>query len=75
VTSRWLDIPEEDASPEAQAACAAVDLEDLYKADTVIAFSESGIRGKPRKHSRGGRWVEFGLALGGLHPVSTGQVA
>jgi hypothetical protein len=59
-----LDLPSEDPSPEAQATCAAIDLEDLYQADSLIAFSEVGIRGKPRKHSRGGRWVEFGLALG-----------
>jgi hypothetical protein len=60
-----LDLTSEDPSPEAQAICAAIDLEDLYRADTLVAFSEDiRARGKPRKHSRGGRWVEYGLALG-----------
>jgi hypothetical protein len=69
VTSRWLDLPSEDPSPEAQAKCAAIDLEDIYRAETLIAFSEAAVRSKPRKHSRGGRWVEYGLALGTGKPV------
>jgi hypothetical protein len=37
VTSRWLDIAQEDHSPESQIQCAVVDMDDL--ACLVPAFS------------------------------------
>ncbi len=67
ITSRWLTG--EYRFQEAQAAEQGVpdiglivaqhDVEDIESSDTVICFTES-----PRSnHSRGGRHVEFGMAL------------
>lgn len=69
VTSRWIDqhggnllesiVAEKlNAEPEACAHYAHVDLDDLRAADTVISFTSEGGGGK------GGRHIEFGLALG-----------
>jgi len=69
VTSRWIDqhggnllesfVAEKlNAQPDECAKYARVDLEDLEAADTVISFTSAGGGGK------GGRHVEFGLALG-----------
>lgn len=68
VTSRWLDgnhqIDDEGLSAEAKAGererFASEDYGDVFDADTVISFTET-----PRSsNSRGGRHVEFGVALG-----------
>lgn len=72
VTSRWLlgqhqaDTLEVDADgephrvPQIAQRFAEEDVEDLVFADVVVAFSEP-----PRSEaSRGGRHVEFGMALG-----------
>jgi hypothetical protein len=57
VTSRWIDLVEENEVDAAM--CAKVDLEDLDIADTAIAFGD-----EPRStRSRGGHWVEFGYGL------------
>lgn len=77
VTSRWLNgnhqIDDKGLSIEADAALrerfAQEDYEDLVAADWVISFTE-----EPRStNSRGGRHVEFGLALGlGKHCIVVG---
>lgn len=69
VTSRWIDqhggnvlesiVAEQlNADPEAASHYAQVDVDDLARADTVVSFTSEGGGGK------GGRHVEFGLALG-----------
>ena len=69
VTSRWIDLhggkypgsftPEQlNDDPVYCARVAEADLDDLADADTVISFTSPGEYGK------GGRHVEFGLALG-----------
>jgi nucleoside 2-deoxyribosyltransferase len=65
VTSRWIrgDHQASDeqltADPGLAERFAAEDVEDLRRADIVISFTE-----EPRSgHSRGGRHVEFGMAL------------
>ena len=69
VTSRWIDqhggnLPESiveeklNAEPEACAEYALVDVEDLRAADVVVSFTSADGGGK------GGRHVEYGLALG-----------
>jgi hypothetical protein len=68
VTSRWIDqhggnllesiVAEQlNAEPEQCAHYAEVDLDDLRAADTVISFTSEG-------GGKGGRHVEYGLALG-----------
>jgi len=53
-----VDIPN-DSIPMEAAPFAQDDVEDIFKADTFIVFSE-----RPDSHSkRGGRHVEFGIAL------------
>lgn len=72
VTSRWLEgqhqadeleiaaAGEVHQVPEIACRFAEEDVEDVIFADTVVAFSE-----RPRSSaSRGGRHVEFGMALG-----------
>lgn len=68
VSSRWINgnhkITDEELSEEAKAEertrFAMEDAEDLVVADWVISFTEA-----PRStNSRGGRHVEFGIALG-----------
>jgi hypothetical protein len=63
VTSRWINgghqISDDGLSVEGKAAFATEDLSDLVASDTVISFTEA-----PRStSSRGGRHVEFGIAL------------
>lgn len=68
VTSRWMrpeadhvapsDESEEAAYPERQ-RFALEDMEDLTQSDCVILMGEP-----PRNTSRGGRLVEFGIAVG-----------
>ena len=68
VTSRWIQgnhqISDKELSEEAAEArriqFAQEDLADLFKAELCISFTEV-----PRgSNSRGGRHVEFGIALG-----------
>lgn len=68
VTSRWLNgshqIDDQGLSVEAKRTererFAAEDLEDVLSAEVIISFTEM-----PRSsNSRGGRHVEFGVALG-----------
>jgi len=81
VTSRWLegqhqaDTLEVDAGgevhqvPEIACRFAEEDVEDVTFADVVVAFSEP-----PRSSaSRGGRHVEFGMALGWVLAVDGGR--
>jgi hypothetical protein len=69
VTSRWIDQHGGDLSesvatsqlnsePEAVVKYAHADIEDLTAADVVISFTSADGGGK------GGRHIEFGLALG-----------
>ena len=69
VTSRWIDChngmyPDSftvDQLNEAPGCCAGVakdDIEDLVAADTVISFSSGD-----GKDGKGGRHVEFGMAI------------
>jgi hypothetical protein len=69
ITSRWIDqhggnllesfvAAKLNDDPDGCAKYARVDLEDLEAADTVISFTSSDGGGK------GGRHIEFGLALG-----------
>jgi len=78
ITSRWIDqhggnllesvVGEKlNAEPAECSQYAEADLHDLEAADTVISFTSPGGGGK------GGRHVEFGLALGlGKHLVIVG---
>ena len=74
VSSRWLDGPGQgifinSLAKEVEAApfsvprsgrlFAQIDYKDVEVADTLIAFTESSVS----VHNRGGRHVEFGLAL------------
>jgi nucleoside 2-deoxyribosyltransferase len=65
VTSRWLEtdwVSRPDASsaapPEYREKYAQIDMEDVQAADAVISFTEA-----PGDGSRGGRHIEFGLAV------------
>lgn len=65
ITSRWLETdwvnrPNDSsaAPPEYREKYAVVDMEDVAAADVVISFTEA-----PGDGSRGGRHVEFGLAV------------
>jgi len=73
VTSRWIN-GEHDAfdgellgklNREFARKCLDEDLQDLFAADTLIAFSEPACGGSFPCNglSRGGRHVEFGIAL------------
>ncbi len=78
VTSRWIDchngaLPDSldhaalNGDPAAGTAFGQADVADLARADTVISFTTAEGGGK------GGRHVEFGLALGlGKHLVIVG---
>lgn len=68
VTSRWIDGNHQiddaglslQAKEQERVRFAAEDMADLLRAETVISFTEA-----PRStNSRGGRHVEFGVALG-----------
>lgn len=65
VTSRWLQTewvnrPNSSSAspPEYRGQYASIDMEDVRAADCVVNFTEA-----PGDGSRGGRHVEFGLAL------------
>jgi hypothetical protein len=66
IVSRWVrgahDIPDDgitlSAPAEVYAQFAEEDIDDLWSADCVIAFTEP-----PNGPARGGRHVEFGMAL------------
>lgn len=64
VQARWLLGLHEGqdliATPEEQAGFAADDLVDIHGCDVLIAFTEP----RTEEYSRGGRHVEFGVALG-----------
>jgi hypothetical protein len=65
VTSRWLREDHElpiGAEPAAGVRFAREDYEDLTTADLCISFTEEP--GKAGGRNRGGRHVEFGIALG-----------
>lgn len=78
VTSRWIDqhggnlleslvAGQLNADPEGCSKYAAIDVDDLTRADTVVSFTSAEGGGK------GGRHIEFGLALGlGKHLVIVG---
>jgi hypothetical protein len=55
VTSRWIDQRDDSDEPD----CAKRDIQDIDVADAIILFAEP-----PRCHTRNGRMVEFGYALG-----------
>jgi len=64
VTSRWIDVEHENdeahtVTDEMRVEYAQMDIDDVLKADTLIAFS--GLRSEPA--IGGGRHVEFGIAL------------
>lgn len=65
VVSRWLETdwvnrPNESsaAPPEYRAKYAVIDMDDVKTADVVINFTEA-----PGDGSRGGRHVEYGMAI------------
>ena len=64
VVSRWIDGAHEAADLVATDAersrWAGEDLVDLARADAIVAFTEEA----GSKESRGGRHVEFGIAIG-----------
>jgi hypothetical protein len=60
VTSRWIDQRDDSDEPN----CAARDIEDIDTADVLILFTEA-----PRCPTRGGRLVEYGIALGQRKPA------
>lgn len=62
ITSRWLDEEEEIDPPTGDpraAKYAYYDMEDIFSSDAIICFTEEA----NSKYSRGGRHVEFGLAI------------
>ena len=59
ITSHWLDGSYDGTTPAEIASYAQIDCGDIMEADTCISFTE-----EPRKtNNRGGRHVEFGMAL------------
>ena len=59
VSCRWLD-KEKDVRTDQERECAAVGcVNDIWGCEVFVAFTEFG----PRRAERGGRHVEFGLAL------------
>lgn len=71
VTSSWLDEPHsptvklDDVSATHLRHYAVMDLDDIYRADKMIFFSEDPNKGVVR----GGRHVEFGYALALGKPI------
>lgn len=70
VTSRWLDLHGETSDlaaydAETMSRFAVEDLEDIYQADVLIAFTERPTVG----YTSGGRHVEVGYALAHEKPV------
>ncbi len=65
VTSRWINGSHEltdHPAYEDRTRLACEDMQDLYRADVVISFTEQP-RAALDNPGRGGRHVEFGLAL------------
>lgn len=66
VTSRWIhgshDIARDAQDDEERARFAMEDFEDLLKAEICVSFTEDP-GAKPKKPGKGGRHVEFGVAL------------
>lgn len=64
ITSRWLSGDHDDMD---DAECSRIDMDDVYNAQNLLAFTEN-----PRSVvSRGGRHVELGIAIGAMfygHP-------
>ena len=65
VTSRWLDTewasrPDQSsaAPPEYREKYAVIDMDDVRAADAIVCFTEA-----PGDGSRGGRHVEYGMAI------------
>ena len=56
--ARWLEGRHDDAMPR---LCADMDVADVREADAVIVMAG--------EFSRGGKWVEFGLAVGLRKPL------
>ena len=64
VTSRWL-VGHDELD---DALCAIVDYSDISRAQVLVSFGEA-----PRTRTRGGRHVEFGIALAkGLYVFHVG---
>lgn len=57
VTSRWLTDPTPELTDDAWRTLAAKDRDDIRRADALVLFADSEL------DSRGGRHVEFGMAL------------
>ena len=57
VTSRWLTQPAPELTDDSWRELAAIDREDVERADALILFAES------ERDGGGGRHVEFGMAL------------
>ena len=63
VTSQWIDGKEESdagATDATMEAAARMDIEDVLRADVLVAFSQE----RGTLHTGGGRHVEFGVAVG-----------
>lgn len=64
-TARWLDGEGDDLGENA-----AIDVEDVLRADTLVNFTDEPAEYSPHPWaSRGGRHVEAGIALGAGIPV------
>lgn len=63
VTARWVEgnhqVADDEPTTELSARFAQEDVDDLIKAECVISFTEPARTGP----TRGGRHVEFGIAL------------
>jgi NTP pyrophosphatase (non-canonical NTP hydrolase) len=65
VTSRWLDGETEDMTENA-----IKDRDDVLDADVLVAFSDDPVEFSPHPYAaRGGRHVEFGIAIGAGMPI------
>lgn len=62
VTSRWINGDHEERFPNDPVAWANEDLDDLLRSDCSIHFTEDWQKPRPGRN-RGGRHVEFGIAL------------
>lgn len=58
VDCEWISGAHDDTD---SATCATIDLSEVLSADTVISFTEGA--GEIQGRGRGGRHVEFGIAL------------
>ena len=69
-TSRWLD----GGTFENNHTNAAIDIVDVLRADAILNFTDPAVEHSPHPYAaRGGRHVEFGLAMGiGMHLLIVG---